>query len=112
MINENQKKMLKKTIKNMIYEMIEENGFYESDDNTNKSNDKNIKQMREEVMQWLSNDHVKNSEIAYDLWPDMDEDEARSLFSKKALGTDSNGNQYSFEDNEIVTLFNMMTNNY
>lgn len=59
------------------------------------------------VLKWLKNEQTNNASIARDLWPDMNEDTARSLFSKKLRGHDADGNSYSFTDTEISKLFNI-----
>lgn len=57
------------------------------------------------VKRSLKDKKFKNSVIAYELWPDMDKDTARSLFSKKVSGKpDNDGNIRNFTDEEIVKL--------
>ena len=62
---------------------------------------------RYSVDRWLDSAQQLHSQLAYRLWPDMDKDEARSLFSKKYRGKDASGKEYAFDDDEINTLYNM-----
>jgi hypothetical protein len=116
MITEKEKKALKNTIKKLIKEAIEENYYFE-DSNTNKKDEKDDKntenasneQLRREIEDWVRSEYQLNSTLAYHLWPEKDEDTARSLFAKKAKGQDSDGNAYDFSDAEIVKLANIRT---
>lgn len=112
MITQKQKLALKNKIKRLIRETIEENFYYEFNNepnrkNTDEKNDNATKQLRREVEDWVRSEYQLNSTLAYHLWPDKDEDTARSLFAKKANGSDSEGNNYDFSDAEIVKLANI-----
>ena len=107
MINENQKKILKKTIKNIIHEMIEENGYFEAKQTQDDTEGRNDSQTRADVKKWVRSAIQKDSTLAYQLWPEKDKYTARSLFAKKAQGEDSNGNSYDFTEPEIVKLDNI-----
>jgi len=121
MITESQKKILKAKIKKALRESMFENGYFEnlypegaktkrienSDKRRKEHEDGETYKKRTEVMKWLDSAQELHSILAYKLWPDKDEDEARSLFSKKYRGEDADGNNYSFDDTEINELFNM-----
>jgi hypothetical protein len=113
MITETEKKALKNRIKKLIREAIEENYYFEkSEPNRKTTDEKNSNrngQLRREIEDWVRSEYQLNSTLAYHLWPDKDEDTARSLFAKKANGSDSDGNGYSFSDSEIVKLANIRT---
>jgi hypothetical protein len=113
MITETEKKALKNRIKKLIREAIEENYYFEkSEPNRKKTDEKNGNkngQLRREIEDWVRSEYQLNSTLAYHLWPDKDEDTARSLFAKKANGEDADGNGYNFSDAEIVKLANIRT---
>lgn len=113
MITEREKKALKNRIKKLIREAIEENYYFEKSEPNRKTSDekngnKNGK-LRREIEDWVGSEYQLNSTLAYHLWPEKDEDTARSLFAKKANGEDADGNGYSFSDAEIVKLANIRT---
>lgn len=113
MITETEKKALKNRIKKLIRETIEENYYFEKSEpnkktTDEKNGDKNGK-LRREIEDWVRSEYQLNSTLAYHLWPEKDEDTARSLFAKKANGEDADGNGYSFSDAEIVKLANIRT---
>lgn len=113
MITETEKKALKNRIKKLIREAIEENYYFEkSEPNRKTTDEKNSNrngQLRREIEDWVRSKYQLNSTLAYHLWPDKDEDTARSLFAKKANGEDADGNGYNFSDAEIVKLANIRT---
>ena len=113
MITETEKKALKNRIKKLIREAIEENYYFEkSEPNRKTTDEKNSNrngQLRREIEDWVRSEYQLNSTLAYHLWPDKDEDTARSLFAKKANGEDADGNGYNFSDAEIVKLANIRT---
>ena len=121
-LTESQRNLLKNRIKKVIREAMFENGYYENmyPEAGRKEKSHHIHnskeepgyesdggQKRSEVMKWLDSAQELHSVLAYKLWPEKDEDEARSLFSKKYRGEDADGNGYSFDDNDINKLFNM-----
>lgn len=113
MITETEKKALKNRIKKLIRETIEENYYFEKSEQNKKTTDekkgdKNGK-LRREIEDWVRSEYQLNSTLAYHLWPEKNEDTARSLFAKKANGEDADGNGYSFSDAEIVKLANIRT---
>lgn len=121
MLTKKQKLQLENKIYNLINEGIFEDAFTEnlyyedndSSDDDKKDNRKTDKDSevdtnaRQMVDRWLDSAQQLHSQLAYRLWPGMDKDEARSLFSKKYRGEDAEGKTYSFNDKEIDTLYNM-----
>lgn len=116
MLTEAQKLQLENKIYNLIKEgMFEnafmENAFYEGEKDNNTTGDKTSSDdnstVRVQVQKWLDSAQQLHSQLAYRLWPDMNEDEARSLFSKKYRGEDASGKEYSFDDDEMNSLYNM-----
>lgn len=61
---------------------------------------------RRTVTQRLKDKKIDYAPIAYELWPDMTEDAARSWFSKKVDGRDGE----SFSDQEISKIYNLLNN--
>lgn len=61
---------------------------------------------RRTVTQRLKDKKMDWAPMAYELWPDMTEDAARSWFSKKVAGKDGE----SFSEDEIKKLYNMLNN--
>lgn len=59
------------------------------------------------VLKWINSAQIDAAVLCKQLWPHMNQDTARSLFSKKRRGHDANGIPYSFNDDEINKLFNM-----
>ena len=121
MLTKKQKLQLENKIYNLINEGIFEDAFTEnlyyedndSSDDDKKDNRKTDKDSevdtnaRQMVDRWLDSAQQLHSQLAYRLWPGMDKDEARSLFSKKYRGEYAEGKTYSFNDKEIDTLYNM-----
>lgn len=60
---------------------------------------------RRTVTQRLKDKKIDYAPLAYELWPDMSEDAARSWFSKKV-----DGRNESFNDEEISKLYNLLNN--
>lgn len=122
MLTEEQQKKLENKLYKMIREAMYENGIFEKpsddepkhetnpehrEDSESTSDDRNdVKHVS--VKKWLSTAQELHSVLAYDLWPEKDEDAARSLFSKKFRGEDADGKKYDFDDAEINKLYNMM----
>lgn len=61
----------------------------------------------QEVIQWLKDDQENNAAVARELWPNKDEDAARSEFSKKVRGKDASGKPYSFDAEDVNRLYNI-----
>lgn len=60
---------------------------------------------RRTVTQKLKDKKIDYAPIAYELWPDMSQDAARSWFSKKVSGKNE-----SFTDDEISQIYNLLNN--
>ena len=77
----------------------------------NKGDDKQNSKKRQRVIERLKSDKVDVAQYAYALWPDKDEDSARSYFYKCLDGkTNDNGDIYKFSDKEINTLYSLLSN--
>ncbi len=104
MLTKEQKKLFEDVIYNILSESLTE---------SESSNKKGTRQgRRESVMKWLDNNLTNHAAIAYKLYKtkmgdEVEEGNARSLFTKKYKGRDSSGKPYSFDDSEITTLYNM-----
>ncbi len=121
MLTKRERTLLENHIYGMLKESIFENGYYENmfpeGGKKNKSHEghrksdseKNTEEdsaKRDSVLKWLDSAQELHSVLAYELWPDMDKDDARSLFSKKYNG-ESQGKHYEFDPEEINTLYNL-----
>ena len=123
MLTESQKEQVIKHICKLVKESIYENGFEENffpeakkhekkDDEdkpkeTKSHKDDVVDHKKSIVLQWLDTAQELHSVLSYELWPDVDEDSARSEFSKKYRGEDANHKKYSFTDEEINGLYSM-----
>ena len=73
--------------------------------------DKASAKRRERVISRLKSDGVDVAQYAYRLWPDKDEDSARSYFYKCLDGkTNDTGDVYKFTSDEINRLYSMLAN--
>lgn len=108
MLNESERRLLKSKIKRMLRESIFEaqsdNG---QDDDDKRKHSQSSSNREQSVLKWLRSDQIDHAAICRELWPKMNEDTARSLFSKKVRGEDADGNPYSFTEKEINSLYNM-----
>lgn len=117
MLTNREKAILEENIYRMVKESIFENGYFENayyegghkdmDNRSEPDSDKDDSGKRESVMKWLDSAQELHSVLSYELWPDKDEDSARSLFSKKYRGEDNNGKRYEFDPQEINRLYNL-----
>ena len=90
--------IMEQRINNIVSDVIKHN-LYESED-------QNMEMQRNAVMKALKDPKYNHAQLAYTLWPDMDKDTARSLFSKMATGTpDNDGVVRHFSDEDINTLY-------
>lgn len=90
--------IMEQRINNIVSDVIKHN-LYESDDQSTEMK-------RNAVMKALKDPKYNHAQLAYTLWPDMDKDAARSLFSKMATGTpDNDGVVRHFNDEDINTLY-------
>ena len=111
-----QKKLLEDKIYNLIKEGMFEDVMPETDsvksdyekahDNVDDRKSSRASRERERnVIKWLTDDQENNAAVAAQLWPEMDEDTRRSLFSKKLRGHDSDGKSYHFTAEEVNELW-------
>lgn len=100
---------LRAVIRKMISEKINRYLYEDDSEKSKASSDDNMEIKRNTVTSLLKKDVVKNSQFAYKIWPDMDEDTARSLFSKKVNGEpDNDGVVRKFTDEEISQLYELL----
>ena len=115
-----EQKLLKETIKGMVRESIfdminggmSEKKSSDSESDKKKSDDdsKIRDKKRKRIIQYLKDEKTDIAPYAYELWPDKDEDSARSYFYKCLDGkTNDNGDVYSFSDDEFNRLHAMIT---
>lgn len=99
-------------VRKMVSEKIqhylrEDDGRGKSKESKSDSEEMQIK--RNTVVSLLKKDMVKNAPLAYKIWPDMDEDTARSLFSKMVTGKpDNDGVVRKFTDDDISKLYELL----
>ena len=98
------KRILQESIKRMVKESIDEilgyGKIYEEKEET--SDITNKKTYVNSVLKKNDNDKYDHAHLAYQLWPDMDKDSARSLFSKCVRG------KRNFSDKDITSLYNFI----
>lgn len=130
----NEEKILKEHIKKLVREafysmagsMPQENNMFERGGKSSKKSHKkhtrrkhNMAMRRKAVIDALDTAKSGQGEIkldvapyAYALWPDKDEDSARSYFYKCLKGEkNDSGVPYEFDDAEINRLYSMLSNN-
>ena len=118
MLNETQKKAFINSLKKIIREsMFEDNFsatpyFYEDGDNKkdgekHEKSDRETTSKRSIVMKWLATAQELHSVLAYQLYPSLTKDGARSEFSKKYRGEDDEHKPYEFDEVEINKLYQM-----
>lgn len=107
-MNIEEKLILKERIKHILRESLFEIDKDVADNKSDGTEESDGGAKRKTVMQWLKDDKLDKATLAYELWPDKDEDSARSLFSKKLRGHDPEKKKYYFSEDEIIKLFNMI----
>lgn len=115
MLSKRQKTLLENHIYKLLQESIFENGyfenaFFEKKKESSKKHDSKPEvddEKRTSIIKWLDSEQELHSVLAYELWPEKDKDEARSLFSKKYRGEDNTGKKYEFSPEEVNTLYNL-----
>lgn len=65
------------------------------------------KEVEKKGLKMLRDDKVNMAAFARELWPEKDEDSARSEISKKVKGKDANGKPYHFTEEEMNTIANI-----
>ena len=91
--------------------MYEKEEKKDNDFSKEKEGNKASAKRRERVISRLKSDGVDVAQYAYRLWPDKDEDSARSYFYKCLDGkTNDTGDVYKFTSDEINRLYSMLAN--
>ena len=91
--------------------MYEKEEKKDDDSPKEKGENKTSAKRRERVISRLKSDGVDVAQYAYRLWPDKDEDSARSYFYKCLDGkTNDTGDVYKFTSDEINRLYSMLSN--
>lgn len=104
-MNINEEKALGRHIDRIVRDIINE-AVQNADEKKEKKGQSKSHRVQE-IIQWLKDDQVNNAALARILFPDLSDDAARSLFSKKVRGHDNKGKSYSFSDDEIAHLYNL-----
>lgn len=112
---------IKRAVRESIFDIVNGADMYEKkseSEKEKKSKDsedkKNIKatKLRKRVIRALKNEKVDVAQYAYALWPEKEEDSARSYFYKCLDGKlNDDGDPYSFSDEEIIRLHGLLTDN-
>ena len=104
--------MLKAGFFDSFPSMYEKEEKKDDDSSKEKEGNKASAKRRERVISRLKSDGVDVAQYAYRLWPDKDEDSARSYFYKCLDGkTNDTGDVYKFTSDEINRLYSMLANN-
>ena len=91
--------------------MYEKEEKKDDDSSREKEGNKASAKRRERVISRLKSDGVDVAQYAYRLWPDKDEDSARSYFYKCLDSkTNDTGDVYKFTSDEINRLYSMLSN--
>ena len=91
--------------------MYEKEEKKDNDSSKEKEGNKASAKRRERVISRLKSDGVDVAQYAYRLWPDKDENSARSYFYKCLDGkTNDTGDVYKFTSDEINRLYSMLAN--
>ena len=99
---------LRQQVRSIVSEEVNRyiSSIINEDSEKKKSGEKSdIESIRSQVVAWLKGEggrHVKQSTLAYTLWPDMDEDSARRKFSLDLQG------ERPFSDEEVLKLYELM----
>lgn len=112
----NEEKILKEKIKKIVRESIFDyinGGIREkkSEEKHKKNKESSISQKRKKrILQALKDETVDVAQYAYRLWPNKEEDSARSYFYKCLDGkTNDTGDVYAFTDDEFIRLESFLT---
>lgn len=124
-MTQEERNILKESIKGMVRESIFDlmnGGMAEKKSSEKKENDDKPKKKESEedpgtrsklkrrIIQYLKDEKTDIAPYAYELWPDKDEDSARSYFYKCLDNkTNDEGDVYSFSDDEFNRLHSMIT---
>ena len=96
------KEFLKESIRKMVREAIQEYKDIIKEDDGATSAVGGKKTYVSNMLKKNDNDKFDHAHLAYQLWPNMNKDAARSYFSKCVRG------ERNFSDEEVTNLFNML----
>lgn len=107
------KKLVTESLEKMNFVPATDSSLSEKQGSSKKSSGKSstggkkstMVKIRRKVREWLDNPEIKDSSLAYKLYPSKDKDSVRSLFSKKKKGED-----HDFTNAEYVRLYNIRSN--
>lgn len=103
--------MLKEGFFDSFPSMYEKEEKKDDDSSKEKGENQASEKRRERVISRLKSDGVDVAQYAYRLWPDKDEDSARSYFYKCLDSkTNDTGDVYKFTSDEINRLYSMLSN--
>ena len=103
--------MLKEGFFDSFPSMYEKEEKKDDDSSKEKGENQASAKRRERVISRLKSDGVDVAQYAYRLWPDKDEDSARSYFYKCLDSkTNDTGDVYKFTSDEINRLYSMLSN--
>lgn len=103
--------MLKEGFFDSFPSMYEKEEKKDDDSSKEKGENQASAKRRERVISRLKSDGVDVAQYAYRLWPDKDEDSARSYFYKCLDGkANDTGDVYKFTSDEINRLYSMLSN--
>ena len=110
-IAESIKRVLSEGFFDSFPSMYEKEEKKDDDSSKEKGENQASAKRRERVISRLKSDGVDVAQYAYRLWPDKDEDSARSYFYKCLDGkTNDTGDVYKFTSDEINRLYSMLAN--
>ena len=109
-----EEKQLKEYIKKLVRESIFDSMNIQQEENDSKedSDDKTPSNRKKRILQRIKSKGVDMAQFAYKLWPEKDEDSARSYFYKKVNREENdNGDVYNFTDDEFNRLDSLTKQN-
>ena len=110
-IAESIKRVLSEGFFDSFPSMYEKEEKKDDDSSKEKGENQASANRRERVISRLKSDGVDVAQYAYRLWPDKDEDSARSYFYKCLDSkTNDTGDVYKFTSDEINRLYSMLSN--
>lgn len=104
---------VRRIVSERVYGMMNESIFEAEEDDekddkkdkeTHKKKDKEIDALRNQVTDWLRQPEIDMAPIAAKLYPDMDDDTRRSLFSKQSRG------EREFTDSQVLKVNQILRN--
>ena len=106
-----EKQQKKAERKQKQWDALSDVGNDEIDKGSRNKDKKDFATKRKRVISRLKSDKVDVAQYAYSLWPDKDEDSARSYFYKCLDGKKNDaGDVYNFSDDEINRLYSLLAN--